>query len=67
MHYSVDMLVAVIATAATWTWLRGVYPQEAPLAQRPEGAPPDAANPFVLGLIAFTLVVASFIILVAKA
>lgn len=61
------MLLAVIVTAATWTWLRWVYPETEPLQKRPEGAPADKANPYVLALITFTLVTAAVIAFVAKA
>jgi DNA mismatch repair protein MutS2 len=66
-HYSVDMLLAVVVTAAVWGWARRVYPECAPLPRRAEGAPADAPNPAVLALIAFTLVTAAVAILVAKA
>lgn len=67
MHYSVDMLLAVVCTWASWTWLGWVYPEARPLQKRPEGAAPDARNPFVLGVIAFSLLTATVIIFVAKA
>lgn len=67
MHYSVDMLLAVVVTAAAWGWVRRVYPETEPLQKRPEGAPPDARNAFVLGVVAFGLTTAAVVILVAKA
>lgn len=67
MHYSIDMLLAVVVTAAVWGWLRWVYPEAEPLQKRPEGAKADPANPYVLALVAFGLFTAAVIILVAKA
>jgi len=67
MHYSIDMLLAVIVTAAVWGWLRWVYPESEPLQRRPEGGGADAPNPYVLGLVVFGLVTAAVAILVAKA
>ncbi|KAI8472650.1 MAG: hypothetical protein J3K34DRAFT_413171 [Monoraphidium minutum] len=67
MHYSIDMLLAVVVTAAVWGWMRWVYPESELLPRRPEGAPPDKANGFVLGVVAFGLFTAAFVIIVAKA
>jgi hypothetical protein len=67
MHYSVDMLLAVVVTAAVWGWMRRVYPEDRPLQKRPAGAPSDPPNPFVLALAVFGLVVAGVVTFVAKA
>jgi hypothetical protein len=66
-HYSVDMVLAPVVTAAVWTWLKWVYPEEEPLPRRQEGAQRDPPNVFVVGLIMFTLFVAGFIVIVGKA
>jgi hypothetical protein len=67
MHYSVDMLLAVVVTAAVWGWLRWVYPESEPLPKRAEGQPADKPNLYVLALIAFGVLTAAVAILVAKA
>jgi hypothetical protein len=61
------MLVAVIVTSAVWGWVRWVYPEDDLLPRRPEGAPPDPSNPALVGLVAFGLLTAALVILVAKA
>ena len=61
------MLVTVVVTSAVWGWVRWVYPEDDLLPRRPEGAPPDKASPAVLGVVAFGLLTAAVIILVAKA
>jgi DNA mismatch repair protein MutS2 len=66
-HYSVDMLVAVIATWGVWNALQWVYPQTQPLAQRSEDTPADKPNIWVLGLIAFALLAAGVIVIAGKA
>jgi hypothetical protein len=67
MHYSIDMLLAVIVTSAVWSWTRWVYPESELLPRRPEGAPPDPTNPYVLGIVAFGLLTAAVVAFVAKA
>jgi hypothetical protein len=44
-----------------------VYPEDDLLPRRPEGAPPDPSNPALVGLVAFGLLTAALVILVAKA
>eukprot|EP00775_Hariotina_reticulata_P013409 gene13409-13537_t len=65
-HYSVDMILAVVVTWAVWDWLRWVYPESQPLAQRPEGAAADKPNPFVVGVVALGLLTAAVVVFVAK-
>jgi hypothetical protein len=67
MHYSVDMLLAVVVTSAVWGWARPVYPEAGPLPRRPPGAPPDPSSPFVLGVVGFGLLTAAVVAFVAKA
>jgi hypothetical protein len=67
MHYSIDMLLAVVVTSAVWGWSRFVYPESSPLPKRPPGAPPDASSPFVLGVVVFGLLTAAVVAFVAKA
>lgn len=57
-HYSVDMVVALLVSAACWTWSRGIYPEAVPLQPWPRG--PDAAGAArppvaVVALVASTL------------
>jgi DNA mismatch repair protein MutS2 len=66
-HYSVDMLVAVIATWGVWNALHWVYPQSQPLPERQKGTPADTPNIWVLGLIAFALLAAGVIVIGGKA
>lgn len=66
-HYSVDMLLAPVVTAAMWTWLAWVYPPSQPLPKRQEGAAADQLNPFVMGIITCSLAVAAIVVFVAKA
>ena len=66
-HYSLDMLLAPVVTAAVWTWLKWVYPEDEPLPRRQEGARSDPPNVFVVGLIAFALFTAAVIVVVGKA
>ena len=52
-HYSVDMILAVVCTWASWTWLEWVYPPSASvLPARPRGGPPDPLPPAVVVLVA---------------
>ncbi|KAG1676519.1 hypothetical protein FOA52_000062 [Chlamydomonas sp. UWO 241] len=67
-HYSVDMIVAVIVTAACWGWTERVYsPREVVLRPRARGAPPDKLNAWLLALIAVCLGAAAVIVIGGKA
>lgn len=66
-HYSVDMILAPVVTAAVWGWLKRVYPEDKPVQKRPDNAPADPINPWVLGLIVFALFAAIVIVIGGKA
>lgn len=66
-HYSVDMLLAVVVTAAVWTWLAWVYdPAERALPPRPPGAPPDKPHWAVLVLLGIVMLMTFSGILISK-
>lgn len=67
-HYSVDMLLAVVVTAAAWSWTRSVYPPSASvLRERPAGSPPDAFRWAVLTPIVVALFAGAVIIFIGGA
>jgi DNA mismatch repair protein MutS2 len=65
-HYSVDMVLAPVVTAAVWTWLEWVYPESKPLPKRAPGAAADALSPWVVALIVVGLTAAAVAVFVAK-
>lgn len=67
-HYSVDMLLAVVVTAAAWGWTRRVYsPTAGLLRERAPGAPADAFRWAVLTPIAVSLLAGAVIIFIGEA
>eukprot|EP00201_Polytomella_parva_P024328 CAMPEP_0175048062 /NCGR_PEP_ID=MMETSP0052_2-20121109/5959_1 /TAXON_ID=51329 ORGANISM="Polytomella parva, Strain SAG 63-3" /NCGR_SAMPLE_ID=MMETSP0052_2 /ASSEMBLY_ACC=CAM_ASM_000194 /LENGTH=350 /DNA_ID=CAMNT_0016312041 /DNA_START=395 /DNA_END=1447 /DNA_ORIENTATION=- len=70
-HYTVDMLLAGVVTAAVWTWLRWVYDEDKErLTMDDDVAAEEAKEPpsgLVLGLIAFALTAAAIIVIGGKA
>jgi len=65
---TVDMILAVVVTWACWSWLEWVYPPASRrLPARPPGSPSDRLNPWVIALVAATLLIAGVIIIGGKA
>eukprot|EP00798_Chlamydomonas_sp_ICE-L_P024628 gene24628-10250_t len=62
-HYSVDMILAIVVSAASWTWTEWVYPSNSPLPKRPQGGAPDKVNGWVLALVAVGVTVAGVIVI----
>ncbi|KAH3767023.1 Phosphatidylinositol:ceramide inositolphosphotransferase 3 [Pelomyxa schiedti] len=66
-HYSVDMLMAVVVTAACWKWTAWVYsPRAGLLLQRRPGAPRDPMPKWLMIPIVLSLIFAAVLVLVAK-
>jgi DNA mismatch repair protein MutS2 len=66
-HYSVDMVLAPVVTAAMWGWVKWVYPEDTPLRHRPPEAPADPLSPWVMALIVVGLTAAAVAIFIGKA
>jgi DNA mismatch repair protein MutS2 len=62
-HYTVDMILAVVVTAAAWGWTKNVYPEDEPLPSSSAGGRPTAA---ALVLVVLGLAVAAVAVFVAK-